>query len=360
MIIQESNMNLKDTDYWRKYQSMMLVGASSSVFLVAFAINALINSRSTLGAFLFGITVLVLASMYAMHQTNNYKFGVKGFAAAVFITYIYLMASGGVYNTGPFWCYPLILIVVLILGFHKGVLALLALFAISATILFFPELPFVSANYPETFTIRFLASILALGVIASIYEYSRWVSQERYIAISETLDKNSRTDTLTGLANRRDIQERLEAESGIYNRHGNPFSIIMVDLDNFKLINDHYGHATGDKLLIAISDLFVSEVRRQDVVSRWGGEEFLILLPQTSHTQAMEVAEKLRLAVENNNFPSTEIKNGMTISLGVQSIKNTDNVSELIKDSDRMLYEAKRNGKNQVVGFILEKINFSP
>jgi len=126
----------------------------------------------------------------------------------------------------------------------------------------------------------------------------------------------------------------------------------MADLDHFKLINDRYGHTVGDDLLVMMSHLFSSGVRRQDVVSRWGGEEFLILLPETRLDQAMLVAEKLRYAAETVDLSDLGVDDPISSSFGVQSISANENLYELIAEADRMLYEAKRRGRNQVVGTI--------
>ncbi len=148
-------------------------------------------------------------------------------------------------------------------------------------------------------------------------------------------------DSLTKVANRNLMNIELEKNFARAKRLGSPFSVIMLDLDNFKKYNDTYGHAAGDKLLIETANVLLNEVRAIDLVVRYGGEEFLILLPDTELTEAYEVAERIRKTVE--------AKAGNTISLGVSSHQHEMQKREdLIKKADDALYQAKQKGKNRV------------
>ncbi len=345
-------MNIQDADQGRNYLLIMQVGAVGSLFLLVFGINALWQGNHEVGTVLLAVAVLTLGSMSLMHISRNHDYGTNGLSLAVVLVHTYLIASGGIDNTGPLWCYPLIMIIMLLLGFRKGVIAVLVLFLIAVLLFFYPDIPFVSAEYPSSFKIRFIASFSALAILSFIYEYMRWQSTETYVAMSRELDKASRTDVLTGLSNRRDMQDRLEEEYGRFTRHGHCFSIIMADLDHFKRINDRYGHAVGDDLLIMMSHLFSSGVRRQDVVSRWGGEEFLILLPETRLEQAVLVAEKLRSAAELVDLSDIGVAAPVTASFGVQCNCADKTLVELIAGADSMLYEAKRLGRNKVIATI--------
>ncbi|MCG8427161.1 MAG: GGDEF domain-containing protein [Chromatiales bacterium] len=345
-------MDVHETDRNRNYSLIMRVGMVGAAFLSVFGINALFNAAYLVASVLLAITVLTIASMMAMRVTGNHIYGANGISAAVVITYTFLLASGGIDNTGPLWCYPLTVSVMLLQGFKRGVAIVLGLLAITLLVMYYPDLPFVITEYPPNFRIRFIGSFSALTITSFIYEYLRWKSNEDYIAISQDLDRASRTDALTGVANRRDMQERLETEYATFKRHGHAFSIIMADLDHFKHINDRYGHALGDQLLISVSQLFSKGVRRQDLVARWGGEEFLILLPQTKFDQAMVVAEKLRTTVFDMDLSESKVDQPISASFGVQCICRVDNLPDLIVEADRMLYEAKRRGRNKVVGII--------
>ena len=153
------------------------------------------------------------------------------------------------------------------------------------------------------------------------------------------------TDELTGLLNRREFNQRLEHELNRKDRYANQCALVMLDVDHFKSINDHYGHPTGDQVLVTVSKLIASQVREVDSIARWGGEEFLILLPETDAEQATRVAEKLRIALQAQKLVQV---GGVTASFGVTEYRQGDDTDALIKRADAALYEAKSAGRNCV------------
>ncbi|NOX92426.1 MAG: diguanylate cyclase [Gammaproteobacteria bacterium] len=160
------------------------------------------------------------------------------------------------------------------------------------------------------------------------------------------------TDPLTGLFNRRHFDELMEAEVGLSNRHGNPNSILLIDIDSFKAINDTYGHYVGDLVLKSIARTLQKNLRHTDAICRIGGEEFAVLCKRTDKPGAMETAEKLRAAVETTLLvPETDSELTITISIGVASIpyqaKNTT-PEQLYKDVDTAMYYSKNNGRNRI------------
>jgi len=161
---------------------------------------------------------------------------------------------------------------------------------------------------------------------ASLYEESKSVSLH---------------DPLTGLANRRFMDMQLDKSMELAKRYGESFSLIMLDIDFFKKYNDTRGHLEGDRLLVKLADILMRETRKADFVFRYGGEEFLVILPETGLTMASEAAERLRTAVESEA--------GVTISLGVSSYhESLQDKEALITEADNGLYRAKQNGRNRV------------
>lgn len=157
------------------------------------------------------------------------------------------------------------------------------------------------------------------------------------------------TDSLTSLYNRRYFETVLEKEFRKVVRYEFPMALIMMDIDHFKQVNDRFGHPAGDAVLISISDILIKALRDVDVVARWGGEEFVALMPQTNKDQSLRVAERIRKAVQDCHFP--EIKDDrVTISLGVVSSADTrmESTGEILSLADRTLYEAKKAGRNRV------------
>jgi diguanylate cyclase (GGDEF)-like protein len=163
------------------------------------------------------------------------------------------------------------------------------------------------------------------------------------------LDKASKSDPLTGLSNRRDVNAKIEAELVRFKRNKNSFSLILGDIDFFKKINDTYGHNAGDYVLIKISKLMAKAVRDQDVVARWGGEEFLFFLPETDINGGSKLAENIRKKVEAEEFCYDQRTIAVTMSFGVGISKPRLSMEELLKEADDSLYKAKETGRNKVV-----------
>lgn len=162
------------------------------------------------------------------------------------------------------------------------------------------------------------------------------------------LEHASRTDHLTGLANRRYMLSRLQEEFARFARAGRPFSLLVGDVDHFKRINDTYGHDFGDQVLQTLSQLMKGNLRTQDLVSRWGGEEFLVLLPESDEEGALLVAERLRRHIEQLSFPATPSLHGVTITFGGTTARPGQSLEALIQEADEKLYEGKRAGRNCV------------
>jgi diguanylate cyclase (GGDEF)-like protein len=164
-------------------------------------------------------------------------------------------------------------------------------------------------------------------------------------ALNKELEQLSNTDTLTGIANRRSLNHALEKEIARAHRYQSTFSAIMLDVDHFKAINDNYGHCAGDHVLLRIAELIEDTIRANDLAGRWGGEEFLILCPETDQNGALQLAETIRKKIQSQDFG---IKLRITASLGVAEYRDSFSQEELIKTVDTALYDAKKSGRNQV------------
>ena len=155
-------------------------------------------------------------------------------------------------------------------------------------------------------------------------------------------------DHLTSLYNRQKLTEELKQEILREHRYKRNLAIVMFDIDLFKNINDTYGHDIGDDVLVEISNISTNHIRNVDTLARWGGEEFLLLLPETSLDDAYNVADKLRIDIESTAFSELEVSQ-ITASFGVSIFKENDTKDTFLKRVDEALYEAKNNGRNQVV-----------
>ena len=154
-------------------------------------------------------------------------------------------------------------------------------------------------------------------------------------------------DKLTGLFNRNKFDEVYSKEVKRSKRYNNELSIIIFDIDNFKMVNDNYGHQIGDDVLKEIAKIIQNGVREQDINVRWGGEEFLILLPQTNLEGAVIVASKIKIAIKEHLFSNKDLR--ITASFGVSQLLSEDTETTFISRGDNLLYEAKKTGKDKVI-----------
>jgi diguanylate cyclase (GGDEF)-like protein len=167
--------------------------------------------------------------------------------------------------------------------------------------------------------------------------------------MTEELKRMSKTDPLTGIANRRGLIEALEKEFSRARRQGHALSVLMLDLDHFKQINDRHGHTTGDAVLRGFVQIVMPEIRISDYFARMGGEEFVILLPESGLGSARQLAERLCRAVASQTFSSPQGAFSITVSIGVATIRDNDsNPENLLSRADRCLYAAKSEGRNRV------------
>jgi len=185
-----------------------------------------------------------------------------------------------------------------------------------------------------TFAFAVLGLITGIGVIVTTMGD----------ALSEA-QKERDTDPLTGLANRRGLESEMQALMA--DRASRPISLIVCDLDNFKSVNDRYGHAAGDEVLSAFAHTLRANTRQGDLVARQGGEEFVAILPRLDAEKALAFAERLRLAVAATGFDEIATGLSVTASLGVVQLRDGEDLDGALKRADELLYAAKHNGRNR-------------
>ncbi len=195
------------------------------------------------------------------------------------------------------------------------------------------------ADEPQL-TYESLFKVILLDIVLTLesYHYTKY-------KLYEELKIMAATDQLTGAYNRRKMLEIMKYEMQRAQRQEAPLALIMLDIDHFKHINDTYGHQEGDQVLIKLSDLVHSNLRGTDFLIRFGGEEFLVVLPAADLAEACEAAERLRHLVAQKNFSPVE---RVRISLGVAQLREGDTMDSVIKRADDKLYEAKQGGRDQV------------
>jgi len=194
-----------------------------------------------------------------------------------------------------------------------------------------------------TSQLTFEGNTYVLLVIEDITELKN--SEEKLKKVNELLESQASTDPLTGISNRLKFDETLDAEIMRSQRYGMPLSLIMFDVDRFKVINDTYGHHTGDDVLREAADLVENNIRGYDLFARWGGEEFMIMVGNSDREHAVFLAEKLRGLIESHRFPGI---GNITCSFGVTELIAGESVDRFMQRVDGALYRAKAQGRNRV------------
>ncbi len=190
---------------------------------------------------------------------------------------------------------------------------------------------------------RFDKQLRQLEKVARISDRYQTMMRDLNIALREA----STHDALTGIANRRLLTERLREESERAKRYARPLCLVMVDIDRFKVINDEHGHEVGDNVLMEVVRVMEAEIREHDLCGRWGGEEFLLMMPETTRDQAVRVMERLRQAVANLRVRINDNALSVTVSLGMAELRADENYSSAINRADVALLRAKRNGRDR-------------
>jgi diguanylate cyclase (GGDEF)-like protein len=183
----------------------------------------------------------------------------------------------------------------------------------------------------------------------------RQLAKERYMMLGK-LEKLAITDSLTNLYNSRHFYSQLELETDRANRYKRPLSILFLDIDHFKEYNDTYGHLEGDKALSRIGQVISSCLRIMDSAHRYGGEEFTILLPETTGRKALAVAKRIRIAAENQIFnPAPGKSISLTVSIGVTQYCQNEDLRVFVQRADKAMYQSKQKGRNRVTSIFIKE-----
>lgn len=170
------------------------------------------------------------------------------------------------------------------------------------------------------------------------------LKQQQLLEINEELKRKSTIDHLTGVYNRAYFSEFIKGKLGLYEEKNEGFSIILADIDHFKKVNDFYGHLIGDVVLAQVAKILKTSIQKDGIVTRFGGEEFVVVLPRVSREESKKIARSLNETIAKYDFD--EIHH-VTVSLGIATVQNSDTISTILKRADDALYYVKENGRNQ-------------
>lgn len=178
----------------------------------------------------------------------------------------------------------------------------------------------------------------------------RFIGLTRDITKTLSYEKELKTlalsDRLTGLYNRHKLDELLKQQFSLAKRYQTSFAVMILDIDHFKQMNDTYGHHVGDKTLIEFSQILQNSVRQSDMVGRWGGEEFLIIIPEADKVSRRKMGEKIRSSIEQHRF---DVVGQVTVSIGLAVYKKEEELDNLLSRADTALYSAKQKGRNRLM-----------
>ena len=318
----------------------------------ALGISAMIDNDRVLGIVLLSSSALFgLCKALLLHSKVLYNHVLAPFILVVSLAglMLYLVITGGVANTGPLWIYVLPPVAMFFAGVVYGVITVAVFITLCSYILFAADGWFVVAHYTTEFKLRLLYSFATVTFLSAFYEHSRQTSFNIVKDLSDKFEKQAQQDMLTRLPNRRGIQQFIEFESARARRQKKPLTLILCDIDRFKRVNDQYGHDGGDVVLKHVSDLFKASIREQDGVARWGGEEFLFVLPDTEESNAVVLAEKVREPLATSPVELQQKKVVITASFGVAQIDFEQGLDKALTLADKALYKAKEKGRNKVL-----------
>lgn len=272
----------------------------------------------------------------------------RGFIVLITILFLYLATAAIEDGAAIMWLFAYPPIIFYISEARVGVIAC-AGGLLAVVLLFSPLGDMVFENpYSISFRIVMVAAFTFEIISCYVLDQSRRRSKLGLLKLASEFEYAAKHDALTGLANRREGHVQLDIEYERYRRSDRPFSVLLIDIDLFKNINDHYGHMAGDKMIVLVASTLREQCRKIDTVARWGGEEFLVILPETVAREACHSANRIREAVAAANIEFEGELLSATISVGVAEVQQEESMDRLLQRADEALYQAKTSGRNAV------------
>jgi len=310
---------------------------------------AFYNANYTLAIVLLVASFIYFLARFIQLKIKNHVVSSSVVLYSLYILMFYLIYSGGANNTGPLWIFMVAPVSLFLHGLKVGLIELGVFVLIISILLFTPDNALLATTYTEDFKTRLVYSFLTTTFLSAFYEYSRHKSYVDLTNLSIKYKALSKFDPLTHLPNRREALNKIEFEQNRLNRNQSSLCVILCDIDFFKKINDRYGHDAGDFVLVELSKLFLTIIRKQDLVARWGGEEFLFLLPDTDKAGAQIFTKKLHEVLSSHYFEFQNKSLQITVSMGVSEVTSQQDIEQNITLADENLYKAKHSGRNQTV-----------
>lgn len=347
----EGDIQRKNFSNLMQFLSLAMAAISTAMILIL----VIMNARLDLIIYVVS-TIIVLFLVFFVFRSGHIT---AGFHGLIYITCLNCFIGNTVigWRSGIYILFLLLIPVILynpiIKKTHKLVLGGFFVLAFISTIvlsfILVPMFRFSSFQLQLMNSINVIVTFVVLTGVSLMEIRNSIKISTRLIEVNNKLAYHASRDSLTNLLNRRTMTQYIQLEHVRSKRSGKAFGLIMADVDDFKQVNDNYGHAAGDLVLIELAGLLSATLRKQDSIARWGGEEFLILLPETEFEGVQIAAEKVRDLIAHSSVPYQGHDIQITLSIGGVVCEREANWDDCIKIADRALYYGKTHGKNLAV-----------
>ncbi|TPE50902.1 GGDEF domain-containing protein [Maribrevibacterium harenarium] len=311
-------------------------------FTFPLGVLALFSGRWGMGIGLLALAALYTANHFFLRRTQNHVLSSNVILYPLYLLMLYLVYSGGVNGTGHVWIYCLPAVSLFLHGLKRGLLELFLFLLLLLFVLYGMETPFDQLGFHPDLKSRVVLSFVLVILLSTVYEYITSLFNHSLQEAHNKVALAATTDPLTGLLNRRGLQNTLA------DRNWSQPYLLLLDVDHFKRINDQYGHDAGDLFLCQMAENLQQTLPKAAALSRWGGEEFLIACQCESASKAMAFAEALRGRLADLKVLWDEQEIATTISIGMVQMKQAEKFSEALGRADKQLYQAKAAGRNHV------------
>ena len=345
----------KTTETQRDVASMIaFLSVFAALAVIFFAIRNLYytDDPDWLGLNLIVVAVLLLGNVVVYLLSQHLEALRWTFILVIAYLLTFVTLSGMEHGSGILWLYAFPPMVFYVSSLRIGGTICVLAMALVAVILLTPLGTQYTrvADYSQTFSMVLLVSLGMVMLFSFVLDRSRRQHAERLHQMAEIFEYAAKHDALTGLYNRREATQRLAGEYSRYQRNNDStFSLILIDIDHFKRINDTFGHDVGDEVIRTVASRLLAGCRQMDMVARWGGEEFLLMLPDASRDDAVATAERIRQHMADTPVEANGRPLEVTCSFGVAEIQPKDAIQTLLKRTDEHLYAAKTSGRNRIV-----------
>jgi two-component system, cell cycle response regulator len=344
-------INTDRVDHSDKQRQLFSLAAMIAIALVLVSCLIVLNYQlytPLLTTMLTLVNVILIGCAIYYLKTNNLQIASVVAVGGVFILCICLGYTGGKENTALYWLmfYPVVTFAVL--GVKQGSWLSLTLLVCCIGLIYGPDVG--QAQYGAVEKTRFIASYSLVSIFSYIGEYFRYKSHLTITDITLEQTQDAYTDPSTGVANRRYITKHFLPQADAHPQQYVPFTILLLDLDNFKQLNDTFGHSVGDSVLVEFARLLEAQFPANAIKARYGGEEFMVILPQVSLAKALKMANVFRAQVAKQRLFIADGPHCMpTCSIGVAQVNNTSEYQHGLNQADVELYNAKAAGRNTVM-----------